>query len=507
MANDKRFNAKNGLSVGTSPVNVVDSDGNITANTISGNGQSITSINATSIDNGTLPATRLPASGVTAGSYGNSSQIPVVTVDTYGRVTSVVNTAVAGVSGFSYTPANSTFTITTSAGSSYDANISSIVDLTVTGNLTVSGTTTYINTQTLNVGDNIVTLNADLPGATAPTENAGIDVNRGSSANVQFLWDETNDRWSTNGQSLAVSTLFSGTISGTGPIGTTGSLDAGNTTINGFINTNSTIATSIGANAINLTNATSNWIGWNTAGVGAPTVTTRSAGTKMVLYPGISATTVDYAIGIEGSHVWFSSTSATSGFKWYSNTVNIMTANVTGLNLNTRALSGVTTAAMGNTTITGFVNATSSVAVGANSYINATAHFIGNSTVNTSITATNIGGNSAAQLGNTNIYGDLSVTGNTTLGNAGTDSVTINANTITFSANANIDAGSLYIDSLNNRIGIGNTTPLDKLSIAGSVAATGDIYTQGKVGFANSTASVAYEFYNSTTNSLDTVFG
>ena len=65
----------------------------------------------------------------------------------------------------------------------------------VSGNLTVSGTTTFINSNTLNIGDNIITLNADLPAGTAPSENAGIEVNRGSSATVSLVWDETNDRW------------------------------------------------------------------------------------------------------------------------------------------------------------------------------------------------------------------------------------------------------------------------------------------------------------------------
>lgn len=79
------------------------------------------------------------------------------------------------------------------------ANISGNVafgqDVTIAGNLTVSGTRTYVNTTTLDVGDNIITLNADVSGVTAPTENAGIEINRGSSANAQFIWDETSDEW------------------------------------------------------------------------------------------------------------------------------------------------------------------------------------------------------------------------------------------------------------------------------------------------------------------------
>lgn len=76
---------------------------------------------------------------------------------------------------------------------------------TITGNLTVTGTTTYVNTAVLNVSDNIINLNSDVSGS--PSEDAGIEVNRGSSANVQFIWDETNDRWSTNGQPLIASAL------------------------------------------------------------------------------------------------------------------------------------------------------------------------------------------------------------------------------------------------------------------------------------------------------------
>lgn len=68
-------------------------------------------------------------------------------------------------------------------------------NVTISGNLTVTGTTTYINTTNLDVGDNTVTLNADLSGATAPTENAGLEINRGSAPDVSFLWNETSDSW------------------------------------------------------------------------------------------------------------------------------------------------------------------------------------------------------------------------------------------------------------------------------------------------------------------------
>lgn len=67
-------------------------------------------------------------------------------------------------------------------------------DLLVSGNLTVSGTTTTVNTETINLADNIITLNSNFTGAT-PTENAGLEVERGDLTNVVFRWNETTDVW------------------------------------------------------------------------------------------------------------------------------------------------------------------------------------------------------------------------------------------------------------------------------------------------------------------------
>jgi len=66
----------------------------------------------------------LGASGVTAATYGSSTQVPVVTVDQYGRVTSVSNVnigAAANVSSFTAT--GNSFTIGTYDGGSFTANL------------------------------------------------------------------------------------------------------------------------------------------------------------------------------------------------------------------------------------------------------------------------------------------------------------------------------------------------------------------------------------------------
>tara|TARA_Y100000401_G_scaffold117481_1_gene126508 strand:+ start:2307 stop:3776 length:1470 start_codon:yes stop_codon:yes gene_type:complete len=68
-------------------------------------------------------------------------------------------------------------------------------DTVITGNLTVNGTTTTVNSNTVSVGDNIIELNADLSSGTAPSQDAGILVNRGSATDVQLRYNETGNYW------------------------------------------------------------------------------------------------------------------------------------------------------------------------------------------------------------------------------------------------------------------------------------------------------------------------
>ena len=65
----------------------------------------------------------------------------------------------------------------------------------IRGNLQVDGTTTTVNSATLDIADNEITLNSDLATDTAPTENASIIVNRGSGTDTAIRWNESTDRW------------------------------------------------------------------------------------------------------------------------------------------------------------------------------------------------------------------------------------------------------------------------------------------------------------------------
>jgi len=89
--------------------------------------------------------------------------------------------------------ADSDTLITTDAGGSGILLADSAV--TIQGNLRVQGTTTYVNTETVEIDDNIILLNANVASNVAGTENAGLEVNRGNLANAFIRWNETNDKW------------------------------------------------------------------------------------------------------------------------------------------------------------------------------------------------------------------------------------------------------------------------------------------------------------------------
>jgi len=78
-----------------------------------------------------------------------------------------------------------------------DLNVGNNLDVTgnavIDGNLTVSGTTTTVNSNTVEIGDSIITLNSDETGA--PSQDAGIEVERGTSPNRSLVWDESAGEW------------------------------------------------------------------------------------------------------------------------------------------------------------------------------------------------------------------------------------------------------------------------------------------------------------------------
>lgn len=80
-----------------------------------------------------------------------------------------------------------------------DAGSSGIViadsSITIDGDLRVTGTSIFTETETVVVANNIIQLNANLTGNPAVTDDAGIEVNRGAFTDVQLVWDESENKW------------------------------------------------------------------------------------------------------------------------------------------------------------------------------------------------------------------------------------------------------------------------------------------------------------------------
>jgi len=105
------------------------------------------------------------------------------------NVTAANGVKITGTAGEGWTPIVSL----DSTGTGTIGNLTVGSNLIVSGNLTVSGSTTTISTEIVTINDNIIVLNNNATGV--PTENAGIEVERGDSANVLVRWNETSNRW------------------------------------------------------------------------------------------------------------------------------------------------------------------------------------------------------------------------------------------------------------------------------------------------------------------------
>ena len=123
---------------------------------------------------------------------------------------------------------DATFGVNIDAGTNtLDAGATTLASLNVSGNavvsgdLTVSGSVTTTLSETVNIEDNTIVLNSNETGA--PTQDGGIEVNRGTSDNATLLWNETADQWEAK-----VGTAFANTKSGSHELTGSLTLSAGN---------------------------------------------------------------------------------------------------------------------------------------------------------------------------------------------------------------------------------------------------------------------------------------
>jgi hypothetical protein len=204
---------------------------------------------------------------------GGSSSLTVRSTNGNGGT---VNTTVSGVTGINFDDSTGLHVTSQGSGNVFVSLGSGYKYITVSGQTTI----TAVGEDTLNVanGQGIVLTTSNTAPKTLTIASTGY-VN----ADVQYTWTNTHNY-------------------------------------------------SIGANAIALTNGTSNWIYWTGAGTAAPTFTTRSAGTKVVLYPTLGASQVDYALGINSGTLWSSIPGNDAGqfFKWYGGETEVASLSGTG---------------------------------------------------------------------------------------------------------------------------------------------------------------------------------
>jgi hypothetical protein len=84
--------------------------------------------------------------------------------------------------------------------------------LEIVGNLVVTGDTTTVNSVQTSFADPTILLNGDFVTGT-PTEDVGIEISRGTSANKLLTWSESVDKWTVNGETFVAGT-FEGNITG-----------------------------------------------------------------------------------------------------------------------------------------------------------------------------------------------------------------------------------------------------------------------------------------------------
>ena len=212
--------------------------------------------------------------------------------------------AIDGTNIGAATPGTGAFTTLSASGNA-----------TITGNLTVNGTTTTIDSTTLTIEDPLLTLAKNNSGGAANTFDQGLFFNRGSDANVSFLWDESADQFA-----LAVTSGEDGTTAGNVTIDSYAALKAGVAT---FTDTETaTVSAADGTLSMTLANSTGNIT--TTADIITSDIQTGSVkandGTAAItIADSTGAVTISTAVELDGGNVTINESSASVDFRVESN--------------------------------------------------------------------------------------------------------------------------------------------------------------------------------------------
>jgi len=148
----------------------------------------------------------LADTAVTAASYGSATQVPNYTVDAQGRLTAAANTTIAIASSAvtDFTEAAQDVVGGMVAGTSnevnvaYDDSAGTLTiglpdDVTITGNLTVNGSTTTVNSTTVTVDDKNLELGSVASPSDTTADGGGITLKGATDKTI--LWENDTDSW------------------------------------------------------------------------------------------------------------------------------------------------------------------------------------------------------------------------------------------------------------------------------------------------------------------------
>ncbi len=311
----------------------------------------------------------------------------------------------------------------------------------VTGSITV-GSDVSINTSTIFVGNSTVNTTIQAGNIALLGTQISIGPDLVIDGNTIIVGNSTVNTF-INSSSISVN----GEIT-SGNTNITGVLTVGNSTVNSAL-TSTTLTTNT-ANVLFVTVGSNVTVNVSSFFVGNSTVNTTIQSANIALGSNVILNDSSLFIGNSTVNTTINSTSITAinVFSTAINTASIYVSNTAEVVGEVTARANVTvngalvvanTAELGNTTITGFITVgnstvnsvvnstaviTSLVSVGSNVSLSDSVLSIGNSTVNTVINSTAVSTGSLS-VANLTVSGDLLVQGNTALGNASSDVISI----------------------------------------------------------------------------------